>query len=74
MGDWVHSMGWLLLLNTADGLDLRCLALGAKLPEVLVLPRVTITLHNILVATITRVLVADKSVVGEERGERRSRI
>lgn len=36
--------------------------MGAKLPEVFVLPTVTITLHDILVSTITRVLVAHKSV------------
>lgn len=52
----------LLLLNTADGLDLRGLAVGAKLPEVFELPTVTITLHDILVSTITRILVAHKSV------------
>lgn len=52
----------MLLLNTADGLDLRGLAVGAKLPEVFILPTVTITLHDILVSTITRVLVAHKSV------------
>lgn len=51
-----------LLLNAADGLDLRGLAVGAKLPEVFVLSTVTITLHDILVSTITRVLVAHKSV------------
>ena len=39
--------------------------MGAELPEVFVLPTVTITLHDILVATVTRVLVADESV---ERG------
>lgn len=51
----------MLLLNTADGLDLRGLAVGAKLPEVFELPTVTITLHDILVSTITRVLVAHES-------------
>ena len=56
----------LLLLNAADGLDLRGLAVGAKLPEVFVLPTVTITLHDILVSTIARVLVAHKSVEKEE--------
>ena len=62
----------LLLLNTADGLDLRGLAVGAKLPEVFELPTVTITLHDILVSTITRILVAHKSVEKSqrERGER----
>lgn len=51
-----------LLLNTADGLDLRGLAVRAKLPEVLKLPTVTITLHDILVSAIARILVAHKSV------------
>lgn len=60
MGERIWSR--LLLLNTADGLDLRGLAVGAKLPEVFVLPTVTITLHDILVSTVTRVLVAHKSV------------
>lgn len=60
--------GKLLLLNTADGLDLRGLAVGAKLPEVFVLPAVTITLHDILVSTITRVLVAHESVEKSQRG------
>lgn len=36
--------------------------MGAKLPEVFELPTVTITLHDILVSTITRILVAHKSV------------
>lgn len=39
---------------------MRGLAVGAKLPEVFVLSTVTITLHDILVSTITRVLVAHK--------------
>lgn len=65
----VHFMSRLLLLNAADGLDLRGLAVGAKLPEVFVLPTVTITLHDILVATITGVLVADKSVEEEGLGQ-----
>lgn len=51
-----------LLLNTADGLDLRGLAVGTKLLEVFELPTVTITLHDILVTTVTRILVAHKSV------------
>lgn len=65
MGERVWSK--LLLLNTADGLDLRGLAVGAKLPEVFELPTVTITLHDILVSTITRVLVAHKSVEKSQR-------
>lgn len=51
-----------LLLNAADGLDLRGLRVRAKLPEVLILPTVTVTLHDVLVATVARVLVAHKTV------------
>lgn len=69
MGDRVWSK--LLLLNTADGLDLRGLAVGAKLPEVFELPTVTITLHDILVSTITRILVAHKSVEKSHRERRK---
>lgn len=59
---WVRR-GWSrLLLNSADGLDLRGLAVGTKLLEVFELPTVTITLHDILVSTVTRILVAHKSV------------
>lgn len=67
MGERVWSK--LLLLNAADGLDLRGLAVGAKLSEVLVLPAVTIALHDVLVSTITGVLVAHKSVVKSQREE-----
>lgn len=56
-----------LLLNTADGLDLRGLAVGTKLLEVFELPTVTITLHDILVSTVTRILVAHKSVEKRQR-------
>lgn len=52
-----------LLLDTADGLDLRGLAMGAKLLEVFVLPTVAVTLHDVLVSTVTRELVAHKPVV-----------
>lgn len=51
-----------LLLNAADGLDLRGLGVGAELPEVLVLAAVTVTLHDVLVATVSGVLVAHKTV------------
>lgn len=56
-----------LLLDTADGLDLRGLGMGAKLPEVFVLPTVAVTLHDILVSTITRELVAHKPVACREK-------
>lgn len=64
-GEGSHGFkrGWSqLLLNSADGLDLRGLAVGPKLLEVFELPTVTITLHDILVSTVTRILVAHKSV------------
>lgn len=51
-----------LLLDTADGLDLRGLGVRAKLPEVLVLSAVAVTLHDVLVATVTGELVAHKTV------------
>lgn len=56
----------MLLLNTADGLDLGSLAVGAKLPEVFVHATVTVTLHDVLVSTVTRVLIADKSVKADQ--------
>lgn len=67
MGEKKRSLE--LLLNTADGLDLRGLAVGAKLPEVLELPTVTITLHDVLVSAIARILVAHKSVKQSHRGK-----
>lgn len=51
-----------LLLNAADGLDLRGLGVGAELLEVLVLAAVTVTLHDVLVATVSGVLVAHETV------------
>ena len=46
--------------------------MGAELPEVLVLPAVTITLHDVLVSTVTGILVAHKAVA-EIRARRRER-
>lgn len=61
-----------LLLDTADGLDLRGLAMGAKLLEVFVLPTVTVTLHDVLVSTVTRELVAHEPVArGSKNRQRR---
>lgn len=66
-----------LLLDTADGLDLRGLAMGAKLLEDFVLPTVAVTLHDVLVSTVTRELVAHKPVkqttVSDGRRERAMR-
>jgi len=58
-----------LLLDTADGLDLRGLGMGAELLEVFVLPTVAVALHDILVSTITRELVAHKPVACRDSGE-----
>lgn len=49
-----------LLLDTSDGLNLRSLGMGAKLLEVFVISTVAVTLHDVLVSTVTRVLVAHK--------------
>lgn len=51
----------LLVLDPPDGLNLGSLGVGAKLTETLVLSSTTVTLHNVLVATVARVLVAHKA-------------
>lgn len=60
-----------LLLDTADGLDLRGLAMGAKLLEVFVLPTVAVTLHDVLVSTVTRELVAHEPVACGSKNRQR---
>lgn len=51
--------GWFLsLLDPTDRLDLRGLSMATVLPVVPVLASMAVTLHNVLVATITRILVA----------------
>lgn len=55
----------LSLLDSTDGLDLEGLSVGAELSVVLVLSSVTVTLHDVLVSTVTRILVAHPAV--EER-------
>lgn len=55
------------LLDSTDGLDLEGLSMGAPLPVVLELPSVTITLHDVLVSTVTRILVAHPTVEERER-------
>lgn len=51
-----------LLLDTADGLDLRGLTMGPKLPETFVLACMAIALHDVLIATVARVLVTHKPI------------
>lgn len=51
----------LLVLDSPDGLDLRSLGMGAKLAVALELSSVAVTLQDVLVATVTRVLVAHEA-------------
>jgi len=50
----------LSVLDPPDGLNLGCLGVGAKLTVTLELSSATVTLHDVLVATVARVLVAHK--------------
>lgn len=47
-----------LVLDSTDGLDLGSVSVGAELPVASVLSSVAVTLHDVLITTITRVLVA----------------
>lgn len=49
------------MLDSSDGLDLGSLGVGAKLAIALELSPVAVTLQDVLVATVTRVLVAHKA-------------
>lgn len=51
----------LSVLDPPDGLDLGGLSVGAKLPVTLVLSSTQVTLQDVLLATVSRVLVAHKS-------------
>lgn len=51
-----------LLLDAADGLNLRGLRVRAELPEVFVLPTVAVTLHDVLIPAVARVLVAHETI------------
>lgn len=61
--------GWFLsMLDPADRLDLRGLSMATILPVVPVLASVAVTLHNVLVTTVTRILVAYKArEIGTQR-------
>ena len=54
-----------LVLDPTDGLDLGGVGVGPEFPVVSVLASVAVALHDILVATITRVLVAHPARRGE---------
>lgn len=51
----------LLVLDPPDGLNLGSLGVGAKLTVTLVLSSATVALHDVLVATVSWVLVAHKA-------------
>lgn len=50
-----------LVLDPPDRLNLRSLGMGAKLAVTLVLSTATVTLNDVLVATVSGVLVAHKA-------------
>lgn len=58
----------LSVLDTSDGLDLRGLAVGAPVPPVLVVSTVSLTLHDVLLPPVARILVAHEAV--DVQGER----
>lgn len=55
----------LSLLDPAQRLDLESLSVGAPLSVVFVLAAMAITLHDVLVTTVSRVLVANPAEGGE---------
>lgn len=57
----------LSMLDAPDGLDLGGLTVGAPVPPVLVVPAVSLTLHDVLLAPVARVLVAHEAVGGGQR-------
>lgn len=54
----------LSVLDASDGLDLRGLAVGAPVLPVLVVSTVSLTLHDVLLASVARELVAHKAAEG----------
>lgn len=67
-GPWPQSQPVLLsVLDAPDGLDLRGLTVGTPVSPVLVVSTVSLTLHDVLLASVARVLVADKAVGQTER-------
>lgn len=60
----------LSVLDAPDGLDLGGLTVGAPVPPVLVVSAVSLTLHDVLLAPVARVLVAHKAVGWAEKAAR----
>lgn len=58
------------MLDASDGLDLGGLAVGPPVPPVLVVSTVSLTLHDVLLAPVARILVAHKAVGWTEKGAR----
>ena len=52
------------MIDTSDGLDLGSLTVRAPVPPVLVVSAVSLTLHDVLLAPVTRVLVAHEAAGG----------
>lgn len=50
--------------DASDGLDLWSLAVGAPVPPVLVVSAVPLALHDVLLASVARVLIAHKAEGG----------
>lgn len=59
-----QGLSLLLVLDTPDGLDLGGLTVRAPVPPVLVVSTVSLTLHDVLLTPVARVLVAHKAVRG----------
>lgn len=57
----------LLVLNPPDRLNLGGLGMGSKFTVALVFSSVTVALQDVLVTTVTRVLVAHKAGTDEDR-------
>lgn len=67
-GGWKEEGWFLSVLDPADRLDLRGLSVAAVLPVVPVLASVAVALHQVLVTTVTRILVAYKSATHDLDG------
>lgn len=68
MGGWERRLQ-ASLLDPTQRLHLEGLSVGAPLPVVFVLAAVAITLHDVLVTTVTWKLVAHPSIRGERSSD-----
>lgn len=55
--------------DASDGLDLWSLAVGAPVPPVLIVSTVSFTLHDVLLASVARVLIAHEAERNKEDGK-----